>query len=61
MKSKILTVKITPDQEQILIARARSAGFLKKSDYVRFSLFMSMPMEERIKEIHKRIFENGRN
>jgi len=58
-KTKILTVKISPEQEQILIARARSAGFLKKSDYVRFSLFMSMPMEEKINDIHKKVCGDG--
>jgi len=59
VKLKVLTVKISPEQEQILIARARSAGFMKKSDYIRFTLFMSMPMEDKINDIHKKVCGNG--
>jgi len=40
-KKKVLIVRITEEQEKILEAKASSAGFIKKSDYVRYVLFMS--------------------
>ena len=40
VKTKILVVRITPEQEKVLEARARSMGFLRKSDYVRYSIFI---------------------
>jgi Arc/MetJ-type ribon-helix-helix transcriptional regulator len=39
VKTKFLIVRITESQEAKLIERARTAGFSKKSDYVRFALF----------------------
>ncbi len=59
MKTKIISVKISEEQEQILMARTRSAGFLKKSNYVRFTLFMSMPIEDKINQIYEKVCKNG--
>jgi len=58
-KTKIITLRLTPNQEQILIAKARSAGFLQKSDYIRFVLFMSMTVEEKINKMYDKVCENG--
>ena len=33
-------------------------GFLKKSEYARYVLFMKMPIEEKINKIHDKVFEN---
>ena len=59
MKTKSLVVRLTPEQDQILIARARTMGFHQRSDYVRFVLFLKMPIEEKINEIHK-VVTDGR-
>jgi len=59
MKTKIISVKISEEQEQILMARTRSAGFFKKSDYIRFTLFMSMPIEDKINQIYEWVCKNG--
>ena len=59
MKSKTLIVRITEDQERILQAKANSAGFIKKSDYVRYVLFMPMNIEDMIKQIHKKVVKGG--
>ena len=58
-KTKTIIVRITLEQEQILQARARASGFLRKSDYIRFSLFMSLPLEEKINQIHAKVINNG--
>jgi hypothetical protein len=58
-KTKTIIVRITDKQEQILEARTRAAGFLRKSEYIRFSLFMSLPMEEKINQIHAKVMNNG--
>jgi len=39
VKTKTLVVRLTDDQEIELRLKARSAGFSKKSDYVRCALF----------------------
>jgi len=39
MKSKTLIIRITPEQEESLLVRARNANFSKKSEYVRWLLF----------------------
>jgi hypothetical protein len=57
MKTKTIVVRITSEQDQILQAKARSAGFLQKSDYIRYSLFMKMPIEEKINAIYERVVE----
>ncbi len=59
VKTKVVTVKISPEQEQILIAKAKSAGFMKKSDYIRFALFMSFSMEEKINKIYEKVCQDG--
>tara|TARA_Y100000310_G_scaffold344863_1_gene460090 strand:+ start:465 stop:602 length:138 start_codon:yes stop_codon:yes gene_type:complete len=45
MKTKTIVIRLTEEQEQILVARSRSAGFLQKSDYVQSILFLKMPIE----------------
>ena len=58
-KTQVLIVRVTPEQNQILIAKTRSAGFLKKADYVRSILFMSLSTEEKINKIFDKVCENG--
>ena len=58
-KEKILIVRITEEQEKILEAKASSSGFIKKSDYVRYVLFMPMNVNDMIKKIYDKIIKNG--
>ena len=58
MKTKPLVVRLTPEQDQILLARAKAMGFHQRSDYVRFVLFMKMPMEEKINKIYDKVVED---
>jgi len=60
MKTKTIVIRITEEQDQILQARTRSTGFLQKSDYVRFSLFMKLPIEEKINAIYQKVTQDGR-
>ncbi len=39
VKTKMLVIRITEEQEKILQAKAKSAGFWKKSEYIRTILF----------------------
>jgi len=55
----MLIIRITPKQDELLLEKARSAGFLKKSEYVRVMLFRSIPMEEKINQIHEKVCKNG--
>jgi len=54
-KEKILIVRISEEQERILENKAISAGFIKKSDYVRFILFMPLNISDMIKQIYDKI------
>lgn len=59
-KTKMLVVRITEEQDQVLQAKARAAGFMQISDYVRYTLFMSMPLKEKIDQIHEKVISDGR-
>lgn len=39
VKTRMLILRITIEQEQILVARAKASGFTKKSEYARTILF----------------------
>lgn len=58
-KTKIITLRLTPEQERILLSRSRSAGFLQKSDYIRYFLFMNLTTDEKINKLFERICKNG--
>lgn len=60
MKTKAVVIRLTEEQDQVLLARATSAGFLQKSDYVRSVLFLKMPLEEKIEAIYQKVVQNGR-
>ena len=46
---------LTAEQDKILEAKARSAGFFHKSEFVRFTLFMEMSLADKINAIYKKI------
>ena len=58
-KEKVLIVRITEEQEKILQAKASSAGFIKKSDYVRYILFMPMNVNEMIQKLYDKVVKHG--
>ena len=39
VKTKMLIIRITEEQEQIILSRANASGFAKKSEYARTILF----------------------
>jgi len=39
VKTRMLILRITIEQEEILLAKAKASGFTKKSEYVRTILF----------------------
>ena len=48
-------VLLTEDQERLLRERAVALGFCRKSDYVRFVLFMRPSLIEKIDQIYERV------
>ena len=54
----MLMIRISPEQENILLAKTRSAGFRRKSEYVRYVLFMPLLVEEKINKIYEKVCEN---
>ena len=59
MKDKVLIIRITEEQKQILEDKAKNAGFIKKSDYIRFVLFMPDNVDTMIKRIYKKVVEDA--
>ena len=57
-KTKTLVVRLTDEQDKILIARARTMGFSQRSEFVRFVLFMKMPIEEKIDKVYQKVVKN---
>jgi len=58
-KEKVLIVRLTDEQEKILEAKASSAGFIKKSDYVRYVLFMSNNVNDMLQTIYNKLIKDG--
>jgi len=46
---------LSEEQEEKLIDRAKAFGFTKKSDYIRFMIFMEFSFIEKIDQIHKKV------
>ena len=53
-------LRLTEDQENKLKERADAMGFAKKSDYLRFMVFMELSFIEKINQIHKKVCEDVR-
>ena len=58
MKKKI-EILLTEEQERMLEARARAAGFCHKSEYVRFILFMDISFLEKVNAIYNKVVKNA--
>ena len=50
---------LTQEQENKLQERAEALGFSKKSDYIRFMVFMELSFVEKINQIHKKVCGNA--
>lgn len=55
VKTKMLVIRITEAQDCTLQERALAAGYAKKSEYVRSTLFRSKTLEEKIDQIHAKV------
>lgn len=58
MKSKNIIVRITEEQEKILNEKSKNAGFLQKSDYIRYVLFMKESTENKLDRIYRWVVNN---
>ena len=52
------TIRITPEQKQILETKAKTAGYTKVAFYVRSILFKSMSTEDKLNAIYEKICRN---
>ena len=59
MKTKIIALRLTPEQDQILQEKAWKGGFMQKSDYIRYALFMKPSIQDKIDQIHETMCKNG--
>ena len=58
-KVEYLMVRVTLEQKKIIEAKARNAGFKRKSDYVRSLLFIEHNTSEMIKKIYDKVVKDG--
>ena len=49
------TLVINAEQNKVLTEKMNGLGFAKKSDYIRFILFMNSSFIQKINEIHKKV------
>ncbi len=54
-KTRFFTMRITEQQYKLLEAKAAEAGYSKKSDFVRWLLFISMSIANLIKDTNERV------
>lgn len=59
MAKKSLKFRISEEQEKKLLAEAKSLGFLRKADYIRFKLFMSDSMNDKLNKIYEKVCQDG--
>ena len=56
MKQEIrIVVRVTKEQKSLLEAKSKAEGYSKVAFYLRAKLFQSLPMEEKIGVIYKKI------
>ena len=59
-KLKFMSIRITPEQDKILDAKANAAGFRNKSEFVRSMIFMSQTTAEKIDALFEKLCnQNG--
>ena len=55
MKLKPYVMRFTPEQVNKLKERAEALGFSRRSDYIRFVLFMELSFAEKMDQIHRKV------
>lgn len=55
VKTKMLVIRITEKQDARLQEQARAAGYAKKSEYVRSTLFRGRTIEEKVEAIYQKV------
>jgi hypothetical protein len=52
-KTKVLFIRVTEKQAKDILERTEQSGFLKISDYIRYSLFLKKPIESKIDKMYE--------
>ncbi len=53
------TLVVNAEQDKILTEKMNGLGFTKKSDYIRFVLFMDSSFIQKINEIHREVCDKN--
>jgi hypothetical protein len=56
-KTKLLTIRVTEQQDRILEAKANSMGFRNKSEFARAIMFLDKDIFAKISEMHEVIMD----
>ena len=59
-KLKMMIIRITEDQRNILEAKARASGFTSMAEYARSVIFRPISTEEKINKIYEKVCKNGK-
>ena len=54
------TLVVNAEQDRLLTEKMMGLGFAKKSDYIRFILFMDSSFVQKIDKIYNKVCENAR-
>jgi hypothetical protein len=60
VKLKMLAIRLTREQVQLLRVQSRAAGYGKVSEYVRVMLFRKNSVEQKLDEILEMVNRRGR-
>ncbi len=55
VKTKMLVIRITEEQDRVLAERTAQAGLSKKSEYARTTLFRNKTLDEKIDKILEKV------
>ena len=59
VKNKMVIIRITEEQNRLLLEKTHKTGFMKKADYVRNILFTELNTEDKINKIYEKVCKNG--
>ncbi|HLC73891.1 MAG TPA: hypothetical protein VJH20_04625 [Candidatus Nanoarchaeia archaeon] len=57
---KRFEILLTEEQDKLLEEKAKKVGFLHKSEYMRFILFVDLSFIEKINEIYDKLIKNAK-
>jgi metal-responsive CopG/Arc/MetJ family transcriptional regulator len=58
-KIKLIGIKVTEKQLELVEATAKANGFSNKSEYIRSILFHYIPISEKVDMIYAQVCKNG--